>query len=52
MGALLILLSLVSAVLCHFVFAVWLPSDRERYRDYEAAEPCRFVRGRRKLMTA
>lgn len=40
MGALLILLSLVSAVLCHFVFAVWLPSDRERYRDYEAAEPC------------
>ncbi|MFG2950811.1 hypothetical protein [Streptomyces adustus] len=39
-GVLLILLSLISAVLCYVAFAVWLPSDRERYRDYQAAEPC------------
>jgi hypothetical protein len=39
-GVLLILLSVISAVLCHVVFATWLPSDRERYRDYQAAEPC------------
>ncbi|SDC96729.1 hypothetical protein [Streptomyces prasinopilosus] len=39
-GVLLITLSLVSAVLCCVAFAVWLPSDRERYRDYRAAEPC------------
>lgn len=40
LGALLILLSLVAAVLCYLVFTAWLPSDRERYRDYQAAEPC------------
>ncbi|WP_326610877.1 hypothetical protein OIE62_20570 [Streptomyces scopuliridis] len=40
MGVLLILLSLIPAVLCYVAFAVWLPSDRERYRDYQAAEPC------------
>jgi hypothetical protein len=40
MGVLLILLSLIPAVLCYVAFAAWLPSDRERYRDYQAAEPC------------
>jgi hypothetical protein len=39
-GVLLILVSLTSAVLCYVAFAVWLPSGRERYRDYRAAEPC------------
>ncbi|MFF0111201.1 hypothetical protein [Streptomyces prasinus] len=39
-GVLLIMLSLISAMLCHLSFTVWLPSDRERYRDYRAAEPC------------
>ncbi|WP_405677383.1 hypothetical protein OG292_22980 [Streptomyces sp. NBC_01511] len=39
-GVLLILLSLVPAVLCYLAFAVWLPSDGERYRDHQAAEPC------------
>lgn len=40
LGVLLILLSLISAVLCFLAFAAWLPSDGERYRDYQAAEPC------------
>ncbi|MGW3122234.1 hypothetical protein ACWDBW_34750 [Streptomyces sp. NPDC001107] len=40
LGALLILLSLIAAVLCFLAFAEWLPSDGERYRDYQAAEPC------------
>ncbi|WP_438303211.1 hypothetical protein ACSHXN_14480 [Streptomyces sp. HUAS TT11] len=40
MGVLLILSSLIPAVLSYLVFATWLPSDRERYRDYQAAEPC------------
>lgn len=40
MGVLLILLSLIPAVLCYFAFAAWLPSDRDRYRDYLASEPC------------
>lgn len=39
-GVLLILLALISAVLCYIAFARWLPSDRDRYRDYVAAEPC------------
>ncbi|MER7487785.1 hypothetical protein ABTY20_18135 [Streptomyces sp. NPDC126497] len=39
-GVLLILLSLMTAAVCHWVFARWLPSDGERYRDYRAAEPC------------
>ncbi|MFB9348490.1 hypothetical protein ACFFUA_13620 [Streptomyces heliomycini] len=39
-GVLLILLSLMSAAACHWVFVRWLPSDGERYRDYRAAEPC------------
>ncbi|MFI5630801.1 hypothetical protein ACIA8E_15795 [Streptomyces sp. NPDC051664] len=37
---LLILLSLISAAACYLVFAWWLPSDSERYKDYRAAEPC------------
>ncbi|MCX4643600.1 hypothetical protein [Streptomyces sp. NBC_01446] len=40
MGVLLILLALISAVLCYIAFSWWLPSDRDRYRDYVAAEPC------------
>ncbi len=40
MGVLLILLSLIPAAACYLVFSWWLPSDRERYRDYQAAEPC------------
>ncbi|MFG2522817.1 hypothetical protein [Streptomyces sp. NPDC048527] len=40
MGVLLILLALIPAVLCYIAFAWWLPSDRDRYRDYRAAEPC------------
>lgn len=40
MGVLLILVSLISAVLCYIAFSWWLPSDRDRYRDYVAAEPC------------
>lgn len=40
MGGLLILLSLISAAFCYVAFAGWLPADRERYRDYRAAEPC------------
>ncbi|WP_371797022.1 hypothetical protein [Streptomyces sp. NBC_01718] len=40
MGVLLILLSLIPAVLCYVAFASWLPSDREHYREYRAAEPC------------
>ncbi|GGV70235.1 hypothetical protein GCM10010294_28160 [Streptomyces griseoloalbus] len=39
-GVLLILLSLISAAACHWVFGWWLPSDSERYQDYRAAEPC------------
>ncbi len=39
-GALLVVLSLISALTCRYVFATWLPSDVERYRDYLAAEPC------------
>ncbi|MFB7757983.1 hypothetical protein ACFC18_51850 [Streptomyces sp. NPDC056121] len=39
-GVLLILLALISAVLCYIAFVRWLPSDRDRYRDYVAAEPC------------
>ncbi|WP_329570955.1 hypothetical protein [Streptomyces sp. NBC_01361] len=39
-GVLLILLALISAVLCYIAFSWWLPSDRDRYRDYVAAEPC------------
>lgn len=39
-GVLLILVSLASAVLCYLAFSWWLPSDRDRYRDYVAAEPC------------
>ncbi|WP_406104473.1 hypothetical protein OG698_20050 [Streptomyces sp. NBC_01003] len=39
-GVLLILVSLISAVLCYIAFAWWLPSDRDRYRDYVAAELC------------
>ncbi|MFD3564174.1 hypothetical protein ACFWVU_31630 [Streptomyces sp. NPDC058686] len=40
MGVLLILLALIPAVLCYIAFSWWLPSDRDRYRDYVAAEPC------------
>ncbi|CAL9560562.1 hypothetical protein [Streptomyces sp. Tu 3180] len=40
MGVLLILMSLVPAALCYAAFAAWLPSDRERHRDYRAAGPC------------
>lgn len=39
-GVLLILLSLVLAAACYVAFAWWLPSDRERYQDYRAAEQC------------
>ncbi|WP_405797866.1 hypothetical protein [Streptomyces sp. NBC_01506] len=39
-GGLLVLLSVVPAVLCYIAFAVWLPTDRERYQDHQAAEPC------------
>lgn len=40
MGVLLIPLSLISAAACYLVFAWWLPSDSEPYRDYRAAETC------------
>ncbi|MEU6330456.1 hypothetical protein ABZ851_24730 [Streptomyces sp. NPDC047049] len=40
MGVLLILLSLIPAAFCFVAFAAWLPADRERYRDYRAAEFC------------
>ncbi|MER7578299.1 hypothetical protein ABTY03_42515, partial [Streptomyces sp. NPDC126514] len=40
MGVLLILVSVASAVLCYIAFSWWLPSDRDRYRDYVAAERC------------
>ncbi|MFI9810456.1 hypothetical protein ACIHEJ_40380 [Streptomyces sp. NPDC052301] len=39
-GALLILLSVIAAALCFIAFAEWLPSDRGRFRDYQAAQPC------------
>lgn len=39
-GAVLILLSVVSAAGCYLAFAWWLPSDRERYQDYRAAGQC------------
>lgn len=39
-GALLILLSLIAAVLCFLAFAAWLPADGKLYRDYRAADPC------------
>ncbi len=40
MGASLITASLISALACYAVFAVWLPYDAERYREYMAAEQC------------
>jgi len=40
LGSLLVLLSLIAAALCFFAFATWLPSDRVRHRDFQAAEPC------------
>ncbi|UUU22248.1 hypothetical protein [Streptomyces sp. DSM 40750] len=39
-GVSLLILSLAPALACFFVFAVWLPSDMERYRDYGEAESC------------
>ncbi|MYW64532.1 hypothetical protein GTY65_10690 [Streptomyces sp. SID8379] len=39
-GALLLLASVASMTLCWFTFTTWLPHDRERYRDYRAAETC------------
>ncbi|KJY27909.1 hypothetical protein VR46_38565 [Streptomyces sp. NRRL S-444] len=39
-GARLVVVSLIPALLCGFVFAEWLPSDIERYDAYTAAEPC------------
>ncbi|MFJ3881618.1 hypothetical protein ACIPW5_29750 [Streptomyces sp. NPDC090077] len=39
-GALLLLVSLIPATVCWFVFAVQLPSDTGRLRDYTAAPPC------------
>ncbi|MCX5146213.1 MULTISPECIES: hypothetical protein [unclassified Streptomyces] len=39
-GAYLVVVSLIPALVCGFVFAAWLPSDIERYDGYAAAEPC------------
>ncbi|MFD9410863.1 hypothetical protein ACFWBN_28100 [Streptomyces sp. NPDC059989] len=39
-GAALIVLSLLPALLCVAAFAVQVPYDTERYRDYTAAVPC------------
>ncbi|MEV6192030.1 hypothetical protein AB0M19_06470 [Streptomyces sp. NPDC051920] len=39
-GLLLILASLIPAAACYLVFSWWLPSDRDRYDDYRAAEAC------------
>jgi hypothetical protein len=39
-GTALIVLSLAAALICHFVFATWLPADRTLYREYKAAEAC------------
>ncbi|WP_460066748.1 hypothetical protein [Streptomyces sp. YKOK-I1] len=39
-GALLLTLSLIPALACYFAFALWLPDDIDRYRDYSGAEPC------------
>ncbi|MEW2623954.1 hypothetical protein [Streptomyces sp. NPDC048106] len=39
-GAALIVLSLAAALACSLVFTAWLPGDRARYREYEAAEAC------------
>ncbi|MFI2236925.1 hypothetical protein [Streptomyces chrestomyceticus] len=39
-GAALVLWALLSALACSYVFAVWLPTDAARYRDYEASEVC------------
>ncbi|MFJ8824852.1 hypothetical protein ACIREE_24095 [Streptomyces sp. NPDC102467] len=39
-GVLLILAAVISVVLCWLAFTAWLPSDRDRYQDYRAAEPC------------
>ncbi|WP_327320278.1 hypothetical protein [Streptomyces sp. NBC_01235] len=39
-GTALIALSLAAALICYFVFATWLPTDRTRYRQYKAAEAC------------
>lgn len=39
-GAALIMLSLIPALGCYFVFTAWLPSDLGRHQDYVRAEPC------------
>ncbi|NEA53283.1 hypothetical protein G3I60_03640 [Streptomyces sp. SID13666] len=39
-GAALIVLSLVTALTCAFVFTSWLPTDGALYREYRAAEVC------------
>ncbi|MGW4277278.1 hypothetical protein ACWEGQ_34185 [Streptomyces seoulensis] len=39
-GALLIVLSLASALASYVVFTGWLPSDRALYREYRAAGKC------------
>ncbi|MEU6663056.1 hypothetical protein [Streptomyces sp. NPDC046821] len=40
LGVLLIVVSVISAALCYLAFTQWLPSDRERFRDFQAARPC------------
>jgi hypothetical protein len=39
-GAVLIVVSLASALASYAVFADWLPGDRTRYQEYRAAEVC------------
>ncbi|WP_328440014.1 hypothetical protein OHA71_28390 [Streptomyces sp. NBC_00444] len=39
-GGALIVASLIPALFCYLAFAVWLPSDVGRHRDYGAAEQC------------
>ncbi|MFE9660177.1 hypothetical protein [Streptomyces sp. NPDC005955] len=40
LGALLVAGGLAAALACYAAFALWLPSDDARYRDFTAAEPC------------
>ncbi|MFI0355907.1 hypothetical protein [Actinomadura sp. 9N407] len=39
-GVLLILLSLIPAAGCYAAFTWWIPHDKARYQDYQAAQAC------------
>ncbi|MFD7258530.1 hypothetical protein [Streptomyces sp. NPDC059874] len=39
-GAWLLIGSLIPALVCYFLFAIQLPYDNQRHRDYTAAQPC------------